>query len=105
MRAIVRWKCESCGEVMAYRGLCRTCTTYDEDSNVVVPVKRVKVDYNGTPIQKTQVANLPFNEGRRGFRTRRKPTKKQIQKLESQLTALAPNNEGEFTLLGESEEE
>mgnify|MGYP007077413923 FL=1 len=53
MRANTYWKCvaEGCedGKVYNFKGLCRSCTTY-EDGNVVVAVKRVKATKDGTPI-------------------------------------------------------
>ncbi len=60
MRANTYWKCvaEGCkdGKVYNFKGLCRSCTTYDKDGNVVVAVNRVKATKDGTPIPQTTPA-------------------------------------------------
>lgn len=53
------WKClaEDCQDSItyAYRGLCRTCSEYDEVGNVTNPVQRTRVDEYGNVIKRTEV--------------------------------------------------
>lgn len=102
----VIWKCESCGAEAHYKGLCRDCTEYDDEGSVVNPVYRVKVNDNQTRSHNHfHDVPTPLLQGIRGYRSKRKPTKKQLKKLESELSSFAPQQEGQFTLMGESEEE
>jgi len=102
----VVWKCEGCGAEAHYKGLCRGCTEYDEEGSIVNPVYRVKVkDSQIRSHNHLHDIPTPLLQGVRGYRVKKKPTKKQVKKLESELGSFAPHQEGQFTLMGESEEE
>ncbi len=97
------WRCSFCKDTRPYRSLCRNCTEYDENGKVIhaVPmVKEIQQSNNTLPKGLGRV----FNEGQRGFRVKRKPTKKQIEKINSEMGSLAPHQEGQFTLLAESDD-
>ena len=103
------WKCKSCESEALYKGLCRDCTEYDEVGEVLNPVYRVRVNENHHhhhhhPHHAHDLPT-PLLQGVRGYRTKRKLTKKQLKKLESELSSFAPQEEGQFALMGESEEE
>lgn len=84
------WKCvaEDCEDtkIYNYRGLCRSCTEYNEDESViVVPVNRVKVFESGqimpTPAQVQQrVTRQDFLNHRRH---QKRLTHKQMAALEA----------------------
>lgn len=106
------WKCESCESEALYKGLCRDCTNYGAEGEVLNPVYRVRVSENNHHSHHhhhhhhhTHNLPTPLLQGVRGYRTKRKPTKKQLKKLESELISFAPHQEGKFTLMGESGEE
>ena len=44
MRSKAIWRCEECEQELHYKGLCRECTEYDSEGNVLNPVRRVKVN-------------------------------------------------------------
>lgn len=100
------WKCEECGSTAKHKGLCRECTTYDDEGNIVTPVSRVRYNSTGEkwqPPQKRQgVATKDMLNTMRLMR-RKKPTKKQIKK---ELDEIKISNSGEeFIELGEGVEE
>ncbi len=102
----VMWKCEHCEAEAHYKGLCRDCTEYDGEGSVLNPIYRVKVN-DGETRKHNHLHDIPtpLLQGVRGYRTQRKPTKKQLKKLESELGSFAPHQDGQFNLIGESEEE
>ena len=42
-----KFKCFECDIITNFPGLCRDCTQYDGEGNVVKPVKRIRVDESG----------------------------------------------------------
>jgi hypothetical protein len=100
------WKCENCESEALFKGLCRDCTEYGEGGEVLNPVYRVRVNENHHHHNHhAHELPTPLLQGVRGYRTKRKLTKKQLKKLESELSSFAPQEEGQFALMGESEEE
>tara|TARA_Y100000034_G_scaffold119733_1_gene161804 strand:- start:18 stop:293 length:276 start_codon:yes stop_codon:yes gene_type:complete len=58
------WKCMSCESVAPYKGLCRDCTEYGADGEILSPVARVKVNALGLPIVKRKGgSNTNLNKG------------------------------------------
>jgi len=83
------WKCtaEECNEdkIFNYKGLCRGCTEYDKNGNVVNPVHRVRVSQNGTIIVKPEkVVGRPVTlQDFKSFRrSQKRLSKKQMKALE-----------------------
>jgi|TARA_R110002012_G_scaffold261520_1_gene443440 hypothetical protein len=111
MRGKIIWRCEECEQELHYKGLCRECTEYDSEGNVLNPVRRVKINkvINSSNHTHNRIVNninmpSPLLQGSRGYRSKRKLTKKQVKNLENQLSSLAPKQDGKFTLLGESDD-
>lgn len=77
-KKITYYACQDCEpkdrEIFRYRGLCKSCTTYDADGNVVEAVKRVPSDEFGNPVKKI---SREIHGPRRGFRQPKKLTNKQ----------------------------
>lgn len=96
------YRCPNCEETRHYRSLCRSCTEYDEQGKVLNAVSMLKV--GSKSINKVPDVSRLINDGRRGFRVRRKPTKKQLQRISEEMGSLAPPDEGQFTLLAESDD-
>ena len=89
MRMPVFWKCvnEDCQDdgVYNYKGLCRTCTQYDDNGKVVNGVARVKTHKDGTPHQQVEntrkaVTLQDFKDFRR---QNRRLTHKQVEALKA----------------------
>lgn len=100
------WKCEECKSTTQYKGLCRECTTYDNDGNIITPVSRVKYNSSGEmwqpPLKRQGLATKDMLNTMRMMR-KRKPTKKQIKKELDEVKI--SNGDGEFIELGEGVEE
>ena len=80
------YKCPECPTTTTFPGLCRSCTTYDDDGGIVEPIRRVQCDEFGNPILK--IARQPRvsvdragNEVKRGFRPPPKEPKSRDQPL------------------------
>ena len=99
------WICDECESKASHKGLCRECSTYDSAGKVVNPIRRTKMNRDGTPhIRQTNRPIIPSHE-RDGFRRRKKPTKKQMAEMEKTMARFRPPNDGVVSLLGESDEE
>lgn len=79
--------CPTCDLKTRWKGLCRECTTYDDNGNIINAVRRVKEgvhvhdencnhDHEHPPSPKIQISKDDFVNARR-----RKPTKKQRDKF------------------------
>jgi len=93
-KMLYKWKCMECGSIVNHKGLCRDCTEYSESGEIVNPVPRVKVDYNGNEIVKSTNTERTYllrdgSEGRRGFRASKKMTKKQMKLAEEEAAIMA----------------
>ena len=78
------WKCMECNSMVNHKGLCRDCTKYDSEGNILEPIPRVRVDRNGNEIVKNNNVERNYvfrdgSEGKKGFRTPKKLTKKQLK--------------------------
>lgn len=99
------WKCNTCGTTATYQGLCRDCTTYDSERNIIEPTSRIRINKDGTQhVKNTQRPIMPFGE-RDGFRKQKKLTKKQTKAMEEHISKFRPTKDGEVALLGESDDE
>lgn len=91
MKAGQDWKCvnEGCEDetIYPYKGLCRSCTEYDSDTqSVVVAVNRVKVSKSGEviPVQEnTPLRRITRQDFVNHRRNQKRLTKKQIAALEA----------------------
>ena len=107
------WKCPNCEDVQTFTGLCRDCTVYGESQNIIEPVRRIKVDKNGNKIISTpkRFESQNMAQLKQHFINQRskKPTKKQLAKMEKEKELLKelesikekPNQEG-IIEIGES---
>ena len=106
------WKCEVCGKTSNYKGLCRDCTEYDANGNVIKPVVMVRYNADGSvwapPSKNTPLASNEMLNLMRASR-KRKPTRKQMKQINAELKAMAEseiaNADGDFMDLGEAVEE
>lgn len=108
------WKCQKCEETARYKGLCRSCTIYDEeDGMVITPIHRVRLNSDGTewqpPNKRGPMATKDMLKTMRISR-QKKPTKKQVALLKEELEELKKAEaelpqEEEFVELGTSVEE
>ncbi len=89
MRTPDYWKCieEECQDDKRYnyKGLCRSCTQYDDNGKVVEAVSRVKINKDGTPYQQLEntrkaVTLQDFKDFRR---QNRRLTHKQVEALKA----------------------
>jgi hypothetical protein len=67
------YSCPNCSITTTFPGLCRICTTYDDDGSVIEAVRRTQCDEFGNQILKisrepTVSRDRAGNEIRRGFR-------------------------------------
>ena len=46
-KMLYKWKCLECGSIVNHKGLCRDCTEYSKGGDIVKPVQRIKVDFDG----------------------------------------------------------
>lgn len=89
---VKKWKCKTCGSITHHKGLCRECTEYDGDGNIVTPVARVRINSDGTDYVKVErirdtneMANLRQNLLNQ---RRKKLTKKQRKLAEAEMKAM-----------------
>ena len=77
-KKISLYACQQCEvkdrQTFRYRGLCKSCTTYDDDGKVIESVKRVLSDEFGNAVKKI---SREITGPRRGFRQPKKLTNKQ----------------------------
>lgn len=66
----MNWKCMTCESLTPYKGLCRDCTEYGEQGEIINPVPRVKVNSLGLPIIKKKATTN--NNINKGFRASKK---------------------------------
>ena len=58
------WRCLVCEFETSYKGLCRDCTEYDTEGNVINAIRRVRVNSLGLPIIKRKgIDNTNLNKG------------------------------------------
>ncbi len=102
--ALIIWKCLECKSQTHHKGLCRECTEYDGEGKIVNPIRRVRVNNDGTVYTPSKKLKLPLNPKDR-FKRTKKPTKKQMQKIEAEFTKYIPSKENQVMLMGESDDE
>ena len=122
MKQVMIWKCPECEIEAHYKGLCRSCSEYDDSGKVLKPVARVRHNKDGSvweqPERKSiQPSHVTLELLRSQRKSQRKLTKKQkamreaqekamqeAMKAEAAKVALEANAEGVLEI-GESEEE
>ena len=103
MRTII-WKCMECESETRYKGLCRDCTIYDEETGeITMPIQRKRLNSDRTlwesPIKMGSLATKDMLKSMRLSRQKR-PSKKQISLLAEEIKELQEaqselSNEGE----------
>ena len=84
---------EECSDdtIYRYKGLCRSCTSYDDSGNIITPVNRIQVNKDGStyhkivmekPKQSIITKQMFLNQ-----RRKQKMTKKQRKQIQEQLQA------------------
>lgn len=101
---LIIWKCIDCESQTYHKGLCRTCTKYDSSGKIITPKPRVRVNQDGTLYMKSTPLKLPTLSSER-FNRSKKPTKKQLRKLERDVSKYIPPKSGQVMLMGESDDE
>jgi len=100
---LIIWKCLDCESQTHHKGLCRECSEYDSKGKVITPKPRVRLNPDGTVYTPTKKIKLPFNSKDR-FKRTKKPTKKQLRKLEAEFTKYIPSKDNQVMLMGESDD-
>ena len=116
------YQCLSCDSVAYHKGLCRTCTEYDESGKVLKPVQRTRLNADGSvweaPENRIRPAAVTVDTLRAHRKAQKKLTKKQRAQAEAQQKAMADAMKLEMeakaaieaqedgsVVIGESEEE
>ena len=110
------WKCMECESMAHHKGLCRSCTTYDEEGNIVNPMPRERVDSKGNKYVSQQrirenidlsMMKRKFVDGRRRKLTKKQQAlaKKEAEALKAAQKELEAANEGNIVEFGEAVEE
>ena len=85
-KKIAQYACQECEgkdrQIFRYRGLCKSCTTYDDDGNVIKAIKRELSDEFGNPLKKIA---RDINGPRRGYRQPKKLSKKQRAQIADEV--------------------
>ena len=102
--ALIIWKCLECGSTAYHKGLCRDCTEYDDDGKIVNPVRRVRMNKDGTVYESVKSVRLPFKSQER-FKRGKKLTKKQLAKVNEGINKYIPHQPNQVVLMAESEDE
>jgi len=101
-KAGIVWSCPQCNEETRFKGLCRTCTEYDDTGQPIKPVHRVRL--NHTPTEHHRVGKrtkADFVNSRR-----RQPTKKQLDQIKDMLNSqskeiVGADEEDDFRPIGQ----
>jgi hypothetical protein len=111
-----RWECKKCEVITNFKGLCRDCTTYDEDSGcVITPIQRVRINRDGT-LWASPSKGRTFTETKdmvksMRFMRQKNPSKKQMSLMSEEIKELQEaheelsNSDAEIIELGEGVEE
>ena len=116
------YQCLSCDSVAHHKGLCRSCTQYDESGTVLKPVQRTRLNADGSvwevPDNRISPAAVTGETLRAHRKAQKKLSKKQRAKAKAQQKAMADAMKKEMeakvaietqedgsVLIGESEEE
>jgi len=122
LQQIKTFQCMSCDSVAHHKGLCRTCTEYDESGKVLKPVQRTRLNVDGSvwevPEGRVRPAAVTLDTMRAHRKAQKKLTKKQRAQAEAQQKAMADAMKLEMeakaaieaqedgsVVIGESEEE
>ena len=102
------WTCPQCDDTTMFKGLCRSCSEYDEAGDVVKPVRREKENHVcSTGCHHSAPITMPTKESFVSSRMK-KPTKKQIKNYVEvmEAAALAPTieDDSDFVEIGDEEE-
>ncbi len=91
-----------------FKGLCRSCTEYGSDGEVITPVYRIRTDEYGNPVRHIRAERPTINRSgipqRVGFREARKPTKKELQGNAAMIAEEVPVPEMVEIIAGGEEE-
>ena len=84
-----QWKCMECGSISRYKGLCRDCTEYDGDGNIVTPVARVRIDEFGNEyvVKRPERQRLTKDMMLLQRKSQRRLTKRQSALMQERLKA------------------
>lgn len=116
------YQCLSCDSVAHHKGLCRSCTQYDESGKVLKPVQRTRLNADGSvwevPDNRIRPAAVTVDTLRAHRKAQKKLSKKQRAKAKAQQKVMADAMKKEMEakaaleaqedgsiLIGESEEE
>jgi hypothetical protein len=84
-----RFKCFECEVITNFPGLCRDCTTYDGEGNVVTPIKRIRVDDSGNEWKSSTHNHVNYTRDglplSKGFRRPKKLSKRQAMVVDEQF--------------------
>ena len=79
------YKCFDCESIARFPGLCRDCTEYTDDGEIITPIQRKRLDESGKEwepmtnhIHQLTRDGLPV---KKGFRTPKKLSKKQNKRI------------------------
>jgi hypothetical protein len=86
------WKCMECESQTRFKGLCRECTIYDEDTgDIITPIQRVRINSDGTlwvaPKRAERLETKDMLKSMRFMRTK-KPSKKQMALMADEIKEL-----------------
>ena len=115
MKQMTVWKCPECEIEAHYKGLCRSCSEYDDSGKVLKPIARVRHNKDGSvweqpersAIQPSHVTLEMLRMQRKNQRATREAQEKAMQeamKAEAAKLAVEANADG-VVEIGESEEE
>lgn len=84
---VKKWKCMACDEIANFKGLCRTCTKYGDDGEVIDAVRRIRLDKYGNEYKPAQAKprNLTHDMMLNQRRANRKITKRQRTQMQEQI--------------------
>jgi len=116
------YQCLSCDSVAHHKGLCRSCTQYDESGKVLKPVQRTRLNADGSVWEvrdnRIRPAAVTVDTLRAHRKAQKKLSKKQRAKAKAQQKVMADAMKKEMEakaaleaqedgsiLIGESEEE
>mgnify|MGYP001295344248 CR=1 FL=1 len=116
------WKCLECEMEAHYKGLCRSCSEYDDSGKVLKPVQRTRLNADGSvweaPENRIRPAAVTADTLRAHRKAQKKLTKNQRAQAEAQQKAMADAMKLEMeakaalaaqedgsVVIGESEEE
>ena len=80
MSQMTVWKCLECDMEAHYKGLCRSCSEYDDSGKVLKPVQRTRLNADGSVWEVTDRRVQPAAMTLAAMRAHRKSQKKLTKK-------------------------